>query len=113
LNGLDLIQHGAPVDRMLVIGGGSRSAAWRQLLADASGATVEVPLEEEAGCLGAAIQAVYVEAQVRGRAQSFAEIAARCVKVDAARSALPDADEREAYRKAREQYQAALTSMYS
>jgi xylulokinase len=113
LNGLDLIQHGAPVDRMLVIGGGSRSAAWRQLLADASGATVEVPLEEEAGCLGAAIQAMYVEAQVRGRAQSFAEIAARCVKVDAARSALPDADEREAYRKAREQYQAALTSMYS
>jgi xylulokinase len=112
LNGLDLIQHGAPVDRMLVIGGGSRSAAWRQLLADASGATVEVPLEEEAGCLGAAIQAMYVDEQVSGSPERFTEIAARCVKVDAARSAQPDAIRRDAYRKAREQYQAALTSMY-
>jgi xylulokinase len=112
LNGLDLIQHGAPVDRMLVIGGGSRSAAWRQLLADASGAAVEVPLEEEAGCLGAAIQAIYVDTQVSGNPESFAEIAARCVKVDAARSAQPDAGRLVAYRKAREQYQSALTTMY-
>jgi xylulokinase len=113
LNGLDLIQHGAPVDRMLVIGGGSRSAAWRQLLADASGATVEVPLEEEAGCLGAAIQAIYVLAHSVGRPQSFAEIAARCVKVDATRSAYPDAALRSSYSAARKQYQAVLTSVHS
>jgi xylulokinase len=112
LNGLDMIQHGAPVDRMLVIGGGSRSAAWRQLLADASGATVEVPLEEEAGCLGAAIQAMYLLAHTSGRPESFAAIAARCVKVDPARSAHPNADLRGKYHAAREQYEAVLTSLH-
>jgi xylulokinase len=112
LNGLDLIQNGAAVDRVLAIGGGSRSAAWRQLLADASGAAVEVPLEEEAGCLGAAIQAMYLEERVSGEAESFAAIAERCVKVDQTRSARPDAERREGYRKAREQYAAALAVMY-
>ena len=112
LNGLDLIQNGAPVDRVLAIGGGSRSAAWRQLLADASGAGVEVPLEEEAGCLGAAIQAMYLEERVSGQPESFAAIAERCVKVDQTRSARPDAGRRESYRKAREQYGAALKAIY-
>ena len=112
LSGLDRIQNGAPVDRMLVIGGGSRSAAWRQLLADASGATVEVPVEEEAGCLGAAIQAMYLPARVGGHPESFAEIADRCVKVDATRSATPDAARRAGYDLAREQYQAKLKDFY-
>jgi xylulokinase len=112
LNGLDLIQGGAPVDQMLVIGGGSRSAAWRQLLADASGAMVEAPLEEEAGSLGAAIQAIYVKAHISGSPQSFSEIAARCVKVDPTRSARPDPALRAAYRRARDQYRLSLTSIY-
>ncbi len=112
LSGLDRIQNGAPVDRMLVIGGGSRSAAWRQLLADASGATVEVPVEEEAGCLGAAIQAMYLEARVKGHPESFGEIADRCVKVDATRFATPDAARRAGYDLAREQYQAKLKDFY-
>jgi xylulokinase len=112
LNGLDLIQSGVPVDRMLVIGGGSRSAAWRQLLADASGASVEVPFEEEAGALGAAIQAMFTFSRVEGRPQSFAEIAARCVKVDPTRSATPDPALRSAYKLARERYQSSLRALY-
>ena len=106
LNGLDLMQNGVAVVRMLVIGGGARSAAWRQLLADASGAAVEVPLENEAGCLGAAIQAIYVSERWGSRPQSFAEIAARLVKTDPGRSAQPVADLRASYRGARDQYQA-------
>jgi len=113
LNGLDLIQGGVPVDRMLVIGGGSRSAAWRQLLADASGATVEVPLEDEAGCLGAAIQAIYVDGLASGVPTTFAELAARCVGVDPARSAVPNLALAEAYRAARQRYGSALVSLYS
>jgi xylulokinase len=113
LNGLDLIQGGSPVHRMLVIGGGSRSAAWRQLLADASGATVEVPLEEEAGCLGAAIQAIYTFGHANGRPESFADLAARCVKVDASRSAYPNTALHAAYRHARDQYQSSLTALYN
>jgi xylulokinase len=113
LNGLDLIQSGTPVKRVLVIGGGSRSAAWRQLLADASGATVEVPLEEEAGCLGAAIQAIYIFKRVNGHPESFANLAARCVKVEASRSAYPNTDLSAAYRQARDQYQSSLNALYN
>jgi len=112
LNGLDLIQHGAPVDRMLVIGGGSRSAAWRQLLADASGATVEVPIQEEAGCLGAAIQAMYLHSLNTATPQSFAEIAARCVAVEPSRSASPNPALQSPYRRARDHYQSSLNAAY-
>ena len=97
---------------MLVIGGGSRSAAWRQLLADASGATVEVPLEEEAGCLGAAIQAIYLHAHTTGHPQTFAQIAARCVAVDPTRSAQPNPSLRSPYRHARDRYAATLAATY-
>jgi len=112
LNGLDLIQNGAPVDRMLVIGGGSRSAAWRQLLADASGATVEVPMQEEAGCLGAAIQAMYLYSRETTTPESFAEIAGRCVAVEPSRSAAPNSALRTAYRRARDQYESSLKAAY-
>ena len=60
LNGLDLILKGRPAEAIQVIGGGARSAARRQLLADATGARVILPVEQESGCLGAAIQACVV-----------------------------------------------------
>ena len=112
LNGLDLIQAGAPIDRILIIGGGARSAAWRQLLSDSSGAHVEVPAEEEAGCLGAAIQAIYVFSRTNGRPQSFPEIATRCVHVEPQRSAIPNPILRGAYRTARDRYQDFLKRLY-
>jgi len=112
LNGLDLIQAGAPVDRILVIGGGARSAAWRQLLSDSSGAHVEVPTEGEAGCLGAAIQAIYVFSRTNGRLQSFREIADRCVHIEPQRSAIPNPVLRDSYRTARDRYQDLLKRLY-
>ena len=112
LAGLDMIQRGTPVNRILVIGGGSRSAAWRQLLADAAGARVDVPLEEEAGCLGAAMQAMYLERTLGGEPVSFAELAERWVRVDATRSAQPNAALEQAYRVARKNYHAALQAAF-
>jgi len=58
LKGLELVLSGKQPEVILAIGGGARSAEWRQLLADVSGALIEVPLEDEAGCLGAAMQAI-------------------------------------------------------
>ncbi len=112
LNGLDLIQHGAPVDRIVVIGGGSKSAAWRQLLADATGARVDVPVEEEAGCLGAAMQAVYTLGQRSGTKESFASIADRFVRVDANRATWPDPTRAAGYADARLKYAAAVRRLY-
>jgi xylulokinase len=112
LNGLDLIRNGKPAERVLVIGGGARSTAWRQLLADATGAVIQVPVETEAGCLGAAMQAVYAYRSAAGKPESFAAIADRCVRVEEASTALPRKELKKTYTLARTHYAAALRSFY-
>jgi xylulokinase len=60
LDGLDaLIAAGAPVsrDRLVLVGGGSRSSAYRSLLASLSGQAVTVPLHDQPVSTGAAVQA--------------------------------------------------------
>jgi xylulokinase len=112
LAGLDLILEGRKAEVIYVIGGGSRSTAWRQLLADATGARIEVPLEEEAGSLGAAIQALYVDGVQSGRRTSYEELAQRIVKVDPARSIRPQADRSDLYKAAMESYRLLLNKFY-
>ncbi|GAC1414736.1 MAG: xylulokinase [Acidobacteriaceae bacterium] len=108
LNGLDRILKGGTADRIVAIGGGARSTAWRQLLADASGAHVVTPVEAEAGCLGAAMQAMYLDLLLKGEAQTFAQIAEHCVKTDELAAAAPETTLRSLYATARERYNAAL-----
>jgi xylulokinase len=112
LAGLDLILEGRTTEVIYVIGGGSRSNAWRQLLADATGARIEVPLEEEAGSLGAAIQAIYVDFIQSGQRTSYEELAQRIVKVDPSRSVRPHAGRRELYQVAMELYHHRLHKFY-
>ena len=72
LDGLDalagIVRPGAP---LRVVGGGARSAAYRQVLADLSGRPVLVPAGDEHVALGAAVQAAAV---LHGR--SAGEVAA-------------------------------------
>jgi xylulokinase len=113
LNGLERILAGKRAERIVLIGGGARSGQWRQLLADATGALIQVPLEPEAGCLGAAMQAIYAHGHAVGRPQSFIEIADCCVRLDSESAAAPRSELRNAYRLARERYCEALASLYS
>ncbi len=112
LNGLKLVTSGKPVERILVIGGGARSAAWRQLLADATGALIQVPAEDEAGCLGAAMQAAYAFGHYVGKPESFSEIAARFVRVSEEKTAKPNPAQREAYHQAMQRFQERLRELY-
>ncbi len=112
LNGLELMQRDRAVERIFVIGGGSRSKAWRQLLADATGAHVDVPLEEEAGCLGAAMQAIFAWGYASGEPESFEAIARRCVKVEERLAIQPNAAQRAAYDEARCVYRSLLMKEY-
>lgn len=48
-----------PIERFLVMGGGSRSPLWCQIVADVLGRPVDVAREPEATCLGAGILAAY------------------------------------------------------
>jgi xylulokinase len=112
LQGLGLVLGGEVASSIRLIGGGSRSAQWRKLLADASGALIEVPLQEEAGCLGAAMQAMYVMSHLTGQPESFAVIAERCVRMDTARTAHPDPALREEYANALHLYRKRLSEIY-
>jgi len=112
LNGLELILEGKPASKILVIGGGARSKQWRQLLADATGATIQVPLEDEAGCLGAAIQAMYIQLAAEGQKESFASLCDRMVRVDNSRTATPQSHLRERYRTAQNRYNLQLIATY-
>lgn len=112
LNGLDLILRGRKADVVQVTGGGARSAAWRQLLADASGVEIHIPAEEEAGCLGAAIQAMVALSHANGAPENFAEVAARCTRVDESAIAKPRFELRENYNQARARYNEQLRALY-
>ena len=61
LDGLDALSAFAPADRRLIlVGGGARSRAYRQVLADLSGRAVLVPRAEEQVATGACVQAAAV-----------------------------------------------------
>lgn len=112
LNGLDLILAEREPEVIFAIGGGARSKEWRQLLADATGATIQVPVEEEAGCLGAAIQAMYAFQHHLNSPANFVEIADRWVRVSEEEREVPRSDRRAPYREAMERYRTQLEELY-
>jgi xylulokinase len=112
LNGLDRIMQGREATVIQAIGGGARSREWRQLLADATGATIQTPLEEESGCLGAAIQAIVACAKADGNPVTFAEVAGRAAQIREDASCVPRSELRIPYKHAREAYQRQLEMLY-
>ena len=112
LHGLDLILAGRQPETILVIGGGARSPAWRQLLADSTGAAVQIPTEAESGCLGAAIQAMVAFSAAGGSPVTFAAAAARCVHTDHAAAITPNPALKLPYEQARTRYRQALVATY-
>ncbi len=111
LNGLDLVMEGKRAEVIQVIGGGAKSRAWRQLLADATGATIQVPSEEESGCLGAAMQSMVAWSAKAGTPRSFAEVA-EMVGVNDAATCVPRPELRAAYDRARAAYREELKKQY-
>ena len=112
LNGFDLVLAGRQPEVLQVIGGGSRSRGWRQLLADATGAAVQVPAEEEAGCLGAAIQARVAFETTNGRLLSFQEASRHFTRPSPEALQTPRVELRAAYDSARLTYRERLRALY-
>ena len=71
-----------------------------------------MPSEEEAGCLGAIIQAIYAYGHSSGTPESFQTLASRLVHVDEGKTALPDITKAAAYKAAQDAYNAALHAQY-
>lgn len=108
--GLDLLRAtGVKSDQIRLIGGGSKSLLWRQMIADMMDAPVVCPTIGEAGALGAAIQALWCEQSHR---VSLAELCQRYVQLDNASAVLPNPESVAAYHQAYHSYRQAITQVY-
>ncbi|MBD8871339.1 xylulokinase [Rhodanobacter sp. DHB23] len=97
-NGYDLLQAaGMRFDAIRLTGGGSHSAAWRQMVADVFALPVEVPVQAEGAALGAALQALWALQEAVAPGADLAAIAREHVQLDDALSASPDARSVAAY----------------
>ena len=112
-SGIDtLASLGVAAERIVVTGGGSRSATWRQVVADVCNVPVIVLEQDEGAAFGAALQAL----QCLEPGSSIEEIADVHLSIDESRSCEPDgnavrayADHSEAYRRGVE----AVTTLYN
>jgi len=88
--GMKVLQkQGIKAEEIRLVGGGSKSAIWRQIVADILDCPVICPIVEEAGALGAALQAVWCYEQEKGSGTSLKEITGASVQLDSQKRAEP------------------------
>ncbi len=90
--GLDLLkQQGVAPSEIRLVGGGSKSRVWRQIVADVFNCPVVCPVSAEAGAMGAVIQAMWCADHAAGATTALTELTAQHVQLDPASRAAPDA----------------------
>ncbi|WP_314386209.1 xylulokinase [Pseudomonas brenneri] len=105
--GLDLLREtGLHSQSIRLIGGGSKSPVWRQMVADIMDTEVVCTEQSEAAALGAAIQAAWCQS-----GESLEALCARCVSVDPASRTQPVAASVVAYQQAYERYQQHVATL--
>jgi xylulokinase len=115
-HGFDALRAaGLSFNAIRLTGGGSNSAAWRQMVADVFGLPVEVPVQPEGAAFGAALQALWA-CSTPGADADLAAIVREHVQTDPGLSARPDGRAAAAYGDAYRQFQRQLemaTLLYS
>lgn len=110
--GLDLLRHNGLQSRSIcLIGGGSKSAVWRQIVADIMDTPVICTEQSEAAALGAAIQAAWCTSWSHGHEDTLADLCQRCVKLDLNSETLPNAANVAAFQQAYERYQQHVATL--
>ena len=99
-----LSRSGTTCKAIMATGGGAKSPTWCQMQADITGLSVNVPKEQEAACLGAAMIAGVSD----GRFADYAEAAEYCVSMTACYTPRPTEFLEKKYRKFCALYKAAL-----
>ncbi|MFO1447627.1 MAG: xylulokinase [Opitutaceae bacterium] len=86
-----LSQLGVKAKEIRITGGGAKSPAWRQIMADIFGVPVVAMVEDEGAALGGALQAAWCIALREGRRKTkLSELTARVVAVDQSTRCAPD-----------------------
>lgn len=88
---------GMDFDAIRLTGGGSRSAAWRQMAADLFGLPVDVPEQAEGAAFGAALQALWASQRATDPQADLPALVAAHVRLDPRLSARPRADAHDTY----------------
>ena len=97
-NGYDTwLAAGLRFDAIRLTGGGSHSAAWRQMVADMFELPVQVPAQAEGAAFGAALQALWAHDVANGGKVDLAVIAREHVLIDPQLSTHPDTQASGAY----------------
>ncbi|MFW9081553.1 xylulokinase [Pseudomonas sp. P2757] len=110
--GLDLLrQNGLQSRSICLIGGGSKSAVWRQIVADIMNTPVICTQQSEAAALGAAIQAAWCTSWSNGHEHTLADLCQRCVKLDLSSETLPIAAHVAAFQQVYERYQQHVATL--
>lgn len=110
--GLDLLrQNGLQSRSICLIGGGSKSAVWRQIVADIMNTPVICTEHSEAAALGAAIQAAWCKSWSNGHEETLADLCQRCVKLDPSSETLPIAANVAAFQQVYERYQQHVATL--
>ena len=103
--GLDAFRKlGFKPKQIRLIGGGSKSPIWRQIVADIMNLPIHVPALDEAAALGGAVQALWCLKNMSGKC-SIAKLCAEHIKLDETKTAKPIAKNVKAYDKAYAEYQ--------
>lgn len=99
-NGYDaLLQAGLQFESVRLTGGGARSHAWRQMVADLFELPVHVPTQSEGAAFGAALQAWWAHDHAAGGQAGLAGIVREHVRMEEGLSAHPLAGNVEPYRR--------------
>lgn len=110
--GLDLLrQNGLQSRSICLIGGGSKSAIWRQIVADIMNTPVICTEQSEAAALGAAIQAAWCTSWSNGHEDTLADLCERCVKLDLNSETLPITANVAAFQQAYERYRLHVATL--
>jgi xylulokinase len=92
-----IVDLGVAPTEVRVIGGGSKSAVWRQIVADVFGYPVVAMRISEGAALGGAIQAAWTYCQVKGNPIALEKLVRDLVKIDKKSRKEPRKDSRALY----------------
>ncbi len=88
--GLDSFKDlGFKVKEIRLIGGGSKSAVWRQIASDILNLPIVTPVQEEAAALGGAIQALWALDHIKGKKTDINYLVKQHVGLDNKKSCIP------------------------
>ncbi|WP_349970800.1 xylulokinase [Pseudomonas caspiana] len=110
--GLDLLRaSGIKSANIRLIGGGAKSAVWRQIVADIMDTPVICTEQAEAAALGAAIQATWCCANLQEAGETLDILCARCVSLDNSSETRPVPQNVASYQQIYERYRNQLQAL--